>query len=377
MRLLTLLLMAAALAYPQQTPPRPRRGPAVPPVKSPEVAADGRVTFRVRAAGAQSVSVAGAEVAGAMTKDAEGVWSYTTAPLAPDVYSYSFNIDGAVVPDTANAAPRFTHYGEGVGVSTVEVPGNNPWDARDVPHGAITHVRFASKVLGDEREYYVYTPPGYDARRKEAYPVIYLLHGLTDEATAWFTVGRANVIADNFIAQGKMKPTIIVTPLGYGITGDIFRLYGDKALQAEHLTRYTQMLLTEVMPRAEKDFHISRHVRDHAIAGLSMGGAQALSIGLGHPDRFAWVGGFSPALVMLDSDPAKAYPALDAKRAGQYKWIYFTCGTEDGLIKGSEALDVYLKGKNIKGEFVKTPGAHTWPVFRRAFVEFAGRVFAH
>ncbi len=363
-------MMMAAMSFGQA----PRRAPAV---KSPEVSADGRVTFRVRAGAAQSVSVNGAGVAGAMTKDAEGVWSLTTGPLAADVYSYSFSVDGAVMPDMANAGSRAVHYGEGVGMSTVEVPGTppNPWDVRDVARGAITHVEFPSKVLGVEREYYVYTPPGYDARRKDAYPVIYLLHGLTDVASTWFTVGKANVIADNYIAQGKLKPTIIVTPLGYGMTGDIMRLYGDKGLQLEHLAKFTEMLLTEIMPRVEKDFHISRRQEDHAIAGLSMGGAQTLSIGLRNPDKFAWLGGFSPALVMLDADKDKAYAGLDAKAGKRFKGIYVTCGTEDGLIKGSVELNEYLQQKQVGLVFEKTAGAHTWPVFRRGFATFAARVF--
>lgn len=369
----SMIMLLAVVAFAQA----PRRGPAVPPVKSPEVTSDGRVTFRVRAAGAQNVSVAGAGVAGAMTKDADGVWIFTTGPLTPEVYSYSFNIDGAVVPDTANAGPRAMHYGEGVGASTVEVPGNpaNPWDVREVPRGAVTHVEFMSKVLGTEREYYVYTPPGYDAKRKDAYPVIYLLHGLTDVASTWFTVGKANVIADNYIAQGKLKPTVIVTPLGYGITGDIYRLYGDKQIQLEHLSKFTDILLNEIMPRVETDFHISKRAQDRAIAGLSMGGAQTLSIGLRYPDRFAWLGGFSPALVMLDVDMAKAYPGLDAKSSSRYKGIFFTCGTEDGLMKGSVDLKAYLDEKGVSSLFEKTPGAHTWPVFRRGFATFAARVF--
>jgi enterochelin esterase-like enzyme len=382
MRLSINILLTATLAMAQTAAPppaaRPRRGPAVAPVKSPEVAAGGRVTFRVRAASAQTVRVAGAGVAGDMAKDSEGVWSFTTPPLAPDVYTYSFNVDGAIVPDTANSGPLFTHMGEGLGASMVEVPGkiSNPWDiAADVPRGAITHVQFKSNVLGVEREYFVYTPPGYDAKRKAPYPVIYTLHGLTDAASAWFTVGKANVIADNYIAQGKMKPAVMVAPLGYGVTGDIYRLYGEKPLQLEHLAKYTQILLTEIMPRIEKDYNVSRKAQDRAIAGLSMGGAQTLSIGLGHPELFGWVGGLSPALVMLDPDMAKAYPAIEAKKGPQHKWIYFMCGTEDGLIKGSVQLKEYLDSKNVKAEFVKMPGAHTWPVFRRGFAAFADRVF--
>jgi enterochelin esterase family protein len=360
-----------------------RGAPALPPIKSPEVSADGRVTFRVRAPNARTVAVAGQNapdgpgVAGPMTETSDGVWSFTTEPLPPDVYNYSFNIDGASVPDTANPGPRFTHYGEGVGISTVEVPGTppNPWDVGAVPRGSITHAFYLSKAVGVERDYYVYTPPGYDPKRRDPYPVIYLLHGLTEEASAWFTVGKANVIGDNYIAQGKMKPVIMVAPLGYGTTEDISRLYNDKPLQLLHLARYTDTLLNEIMPRVEPEFNISRQQKDHAIAGLSMGGAQTMSIGLGHPDRFAYVGGISPALVMLDTDMAKAYPAVDSKMNSQYKLVYFSCGTEDGLINGSIALKAYLDGKGVKSEFVRMPGRHVWQVFRRSFAAFALRLF--
>jgi enterochelin esterase-like enzyme len=231
------------------------------------------------------------------------------------------------------------------------------------------------KVVGDERDYYVYTPPGYDAKRKEPYPVIYLLHGLTEEASAWFTVGKANVIIDNYISQGKIKPVVMVAPLGYGVTADINRLYNDKPIQLEHLAKYTATLLNEVMPRIEADFNVSKRQQDHAIAGLSMGGAQTMSIGLGNPDRFAYVGGFSPALVMLDTDMAKAYPALSPKMNNQCKLVYFSCGTEDGLINSSIALKTYLEGKGVNEEFVRMPGAHVWPVFRRSFANFSLRLF--
>jgi enterochelin esterase family protein len=311
-----------------------------------------------------------------MTRDADGVWSFTTEPLPSDVYNYSFNIDGATVPDTANPQPRFTRYGEGVGISTVEVRGNppNPWDLQEVPHGSITHAFYVSKAVGAPRDYYVYTPPGYDAKRRDPYPVLYLLHGLTEEASAWFTVGKADVMADNFIAQGKMKPVVMVATLGYGVT-DISQLRGNKEQQLLHLARFTSALLDEVMPRVESQYNIGRQQKDRAIAGLSMGGAEAMSIGLGHPERFAYVGGISPALVMRDTDPAKAYPALGPAMNRQYKLLYFSAGTEDGLMAGADALKKYLDDKGVHAEYVKMPGPHVWQVFRRSFASFAPRLF--
>ena len=374
-------LMAAPPSLAQEG--RGGRGAAPPPVKSPEVSADGRVTVRLRAPNAQKVAVTGLNpdsalgAPAAMMKDAAGVWSLTTEPLPPDVYTYSFTIDGVAVPDRANLGPRFVRYNDSVGMSTVEVPGTppNPWDVRPVPHGSITHSRYISKAVGAERDYYVYTPPGYDPKRKDPYPVIFLLHGLTEEASAWFTIGKANIIADNYIAEGKQRPVVMVSPLGYGTTEDINRLYNDKPLQLSHLAHYTDALLNEIVPRIEADYNVSRQQKDRAIAGLSMGGAETMSIGLNHPERFAYVGGFSPALVMLDTDMAKAYPALSPKMNGQYKLLYFSCGTEDGLIDGSVALKEYLDGKGVKSEFVRMPGQHVWPVFRRSFATFALRIF--
>ena len=389
MKLTKSMLMAGWIVALVAAPPalaqagRGGRGAAPPPVKSPEVSADRRVTVRLRAPNAQRVSVSGLSADGgpggpaALTKDDAGVWSYTTVPLPPDVYTYSFNIDGVPVADRANREPRFLRYTDSIGVSLVEVPGTppNPWDVRPVPHGSITHTRFDSKAVGAERDYYVYTPPGYDPKRKDPYPVLFLLHGLTEEASAWFTVGKANVMADNYIADGKLKPVVMVAPLGYGTTEDINRLYSEKPLQLSHLAHYTDALLNEIMPRIEADYNVSRQQKDRAIAGLSMGGAETMSIGLNHPERFAYVGGFSPALVMLDTDLAKAYPALSPKMNGQYKLVYFSCGTEDGLINGSIALKEYLDAKGVKSEFVRMPGQHVWPVFRRSFATFALRIF--
>jgi enterochelin esterase family protein len=165
------------------------RGPVV---VSPEVHPDRTVTLRVLAPRAKSVTVSG-EIAGtkpltAAAPDAAGVWNFTTEPLPPDIYAYSFNIDGVSVPDRANRDPRFLRYTDSLGVSLVEVPGAppNPWDVRPVPHGSVTHTHYASKAVGAERDYYVYTPPGYDPKRKDPYPVVFL--------AAWADGGGLRVV---------------------------------------------------------------------------------------------------------------------------------------------------------------------------------------
>src|SRR3984893_5480939 len=198
---------------------KPIQTAATPPptaLISPEVHANGSVTFRFRAPNAKEVKLGleGAEAV-AMQSDSQGVWSVTTAPLSPDYYGYSFIADGVRLIDPSN---QFLKPNLLATENAVHVPGpaSLPWELNDVPHGEIHHHSYKSAVAGDDRDYYVYTPAGYDARAKKTYPVLYLLHGFSDDASGWTAVGRANVILDNLIAQGKAKAMIVVTPLGYG-----------------------------------------------------------------------------------------------------------------------------------------------------------------
>ena len=178
--------------------------PAV--ISSPEVHADNSVTFRFRDPNAHEVmlTLEGAKPA-PMQKDDQGVWSLTTAPLTPDFYGYSFVADGVGLIDPSNPfdeAQPAAHREPGARAGA----GFVAWEIGDVPHGLVHHHFYKSGVVGDERDFYVYTPPGYDPRAKQSYPVLYLLHGFSDDASGWTAVGRANVILDNLIAQGKAKP---------------------------------------------------------------------------------------------------------------------------------------------------------------------------
>jgi hypothetical protein len=180
------------------------------------VHADRRVTFRFRAPNAKEVFVAreGAERL-AMQKDDQGVWSATTQALEPDIYGYTFLADGVTLIDPSN---HLTKPNLLWASSAVHVPGppSLPWEIADVPHGTLHRHFYRSGIVGDDRDYYVYTPPGYDTAAATRYPVLYLLHGFSDEANGWTAVGRAHVILDNLIAQGKAKPMLMVMPLGYG-----------------------------------------------------------------------------------------------------------------------------------------------------------------
>ena len=192
----------------------PRKGSRTASERSPEVASDGAVTFRLRAPDAREVSVRGITPQPiALKRDAQGVWSVTTTPLKPDLYSYSFLVDGVTVADPSNRRTGPACYG--VSESSVLVPGGNPWTPRpEVERGAVARHFFRSAIAGDDRQYLVYTPAHCDPTRQKPYPVLYLLHGLFDDADAWTQVGAANVILDSLIAQGKAEPMIVVNTLG-------------------------------------------------------------------------------------------------------------------------------------------------------------------
>jgi enterochelin esterase family protein len=361
-----MLLSVSLLA---QTPP--------PALVSPEVQADGHVTFRFRDPNAQKVEI---EIEGQrdptpMQKDDQGVWSVTVGPMQPDIYGYTFVADGVHLIDPSNQLlkPNLLNT-----ENAVHIPGPAlPWEVNQVPHGVIHHHFYHSKIADDDRDFYVYTPPDYDAKSKQDYPVLYLLHGYSDAADGWTAVGLANVILDNLIAQGKAKPMIIVMPLGYGDDNVIRRGWSswqDKELARRNLTRFTDALLQEVMPQAESLYRIKKDRESHAIAGLSMGGAESLLTGLNHLDRFAWIGAFSSGGITL-ADFNTEFPGLDASANKKIKLLWIACGTEDSLITANRQFKSWLKDKGVQFTDIETPGMHTWMVWRRNLSTLAPLLF--
>lgn len=346
------------------------------PVVSPEVHADHRVTFRFRAPNAKEVVVdmeGGKRIP--MHKDEQGVWSVTTDPLEPDYHSYSFVADGVSLSDPSNPAivPNLLSVGNAVHVSG---PASLPWETNDVPHGVIHHHFYRSAVVGDDRDFYVYTPPGYDPTTKKLYPVLYLLHGFSDEASCWTAVGRANVILDNLIAQGKAKPMLIAMPLGYGAPEILLRDgpgSRDPVLRQRNYDKFREALLAEVIPRVEKTYSVSKDRNERAIAGLSMGGAESLYTGLSTIDHFAWIGAFSAGKVADDFNAV--FPKLDSSANEKLHLLWIACGTDDRLIEQNRKFREWLKSKDIRHTDIETPGAHNWPVWRRNLAQFAALLF--
>jgi len=260
----------------------------------------------------------------------------------------------------------------------VHVPGPStlPWDTNDVPHGVVRHHFYHSAVVGDDRDYFVYTPPGYDPASTKRYPVLYLQHGYSDGADGWTTVGRANFILDNLIAQGKAKPMLIVMALGYGAP-EILRpgsgAFRDPSLRQRNMDKFGEALLTEVMPQVEQAYHVISDRNARALTGLSMGGAESLYVGLNYLDHFAWVGSFSAG--GLGDDYNADFPALDSKINDQLHVLWIACGTEDHLIEPNRKFRDWLTSKGVKHTDIETPGMHTWMVWRRNLANFAPLLF--
>ena len=369
--------LIAFSAVAQDTKTQTARPAPPPPIVSPEVHSDNRVAFRLRAPNAKevTVSIEGSSQPLPMQKDDQGVWSVTSEPLAPDFYGYSFQVDGVGMLDPSNfrIKPNFLYRGNEVHVAG---PASLTWEISDVPHGELHHHFYKSDVVGDHRDYYVYTPPGYDPRGKQTYPVLYLLHGYSDDASGWSAVGRANVILDNLIATGKAKHMLIVMPLGYGepkILEPNSGAFRDRSITDRNFDKFREALLSEVIPRVESEYRVDKNRTARAITGLSMGGSESLHTGLNSLDRFAWIGAFSSGGFTPEFD--KEFPSLDAKSNQQIKLLWIACGTEDRLIDINRTFRKWLASKNIAHADIETPGMHTWMVWRRNLTDFAQLLF--
>jgi enterochelin esterase family protein len=352
---------------------------AIAPFHSTQVHPDRTVTFLYKDAAATSVELVlgGLPKKLPMEKGATGIWTVTTPSLAPEIYGYHFEADGDFRLDPAN--PDTTVNLVDI-ANEVTVPGDTPqpWEPTNVPHGTLHHhIYTTSTVLGlpqNQNRYYVYTPPGYDPKAKKPYPVLYLLHGWSDSDSGWTAVGRADLIFDNLLAEGKIKPMVVVMPLGYGDMSFLhtFKVWDEPAAIDHNTNLFAQALLTEVLPRVEAEYNVSKDRNDRAITGLSMGGLESLQIGLTHTGQFAWVGGFSSAIHNLDF--TKELTALDPK-AANLRLLWIACGTEDSLLNPNRKLIAFLKTKDMPVTQIETPGFHTWMVWRDNLIHFIPLLF--
>lgn len=358
-------------------------GPA--PYKSVEQLADGRVTFRLCAPDAITVKVTSTDNADVipmgfpvgtpsglpMTKDAQGLWSVTTAvPVAADTYRFNFNVDGARVPD-----PQGTHFSEErVGVNSIfEVSGpagTFQTYRKDVPHGAVITIDYWSNALGIRRRAHIYTPPGY-MKGTTKYPVLYLVHGAGDSADSWTSIGHANYILDNLIAAGKARPMIIVMPFGH--TPD------RPGVNMLDNNDFGNDLFKDLIPYVEAHYRTIDTADARAMAGLSMGGAHTIRYGLTHPEMFHWIGIFSMGLGMQNADEVTRYEAANdaalKRDARDLKLLYYAIGKADFLYRVSAPTRGIFDKYGIRYVYNESEGGHTWINWRRYFNDFAPRLF--
>ncbi len=373
----TVLLLLAGAMFAQQAP-RP------PQFVSPEVSADRKVTFRLHAPKVEAVTLMGGDMpnmgkGAPMAKGAEGVWEVTVGPLPAGAYRYQFNIAGVPVIDPRNPATSGSNNNVW---SLAVVPGSEVYDVRPVPHGAVAEVTYHSSALGRTRRMHVYTPPGYEIG-KAKYPVFYLLHGASDSDDSWSSVGRAGFIMDNLIAAGKAKPMLVVMPAGHTTRGG-FTVPGGQ-------DEFARDFLGDVMPYIEKNYRVLTDRGSRAMAGLSMGGGQTLSIAIPNLSKFAYIGVFSSGLFQMFGvrrGPEPPAPPKgptweeqnlkvldDAALKKGLKLFWFGTGKDDFLLKTSQQTVELFKKHGFDVKYDETEGAHTWLVWREYLQGFAPKLF--
>lgn len=346
-----------------------------PRVISPEVHADRTVTFRYRAPNAVKVELSGQFLRKnlPLTKGEDGIWSVTTGKVIPDIYPYNFVVDGVSVADPANVDIFPNERFKG---SLLDVKGAAPsvQDLQKVPHGKVTYAFYHSAGLDLERPLLIYTPPGYDKDVQKNYPVLYLIHGMTDTHETWYKVGRMNYILDNLIAQGKAEPMIVVMPYANPYPALMKKKAGVQMnLMSTEL--FTNELLKEIIPYVQANYRARTDRESRAIAGFSLGGRQTLGAGLGHPEMFAYVCPMAPAIFPqgLAESFKTDYASPEQLRTLQLLWI--GCGKDDSLYAGSKALAAALKKNKVPCQTLYTSGGHTWMNCRKYLTTIAQKLF--
>ena len=364
------------------------------PVVSPQIHGDNSVTFRLIAPKAVRVQVAGdflpAEgvdkeevplIADMTEKD--GIWEYTTKPLASELYSYSFIVDGLEILD-----PNNVYINRDVAsVKNIFITGNGQGDyykVNDVRHGTVRKVWYDSPTLGITRRMTIYTPPGYDEDKKTRYPVFYLLHGAGGDEDAWMTLGRTSHIMDNLIAQGKAEPMIVVMTNGNagelsapgegpeGFRAPVFRQKGmmDGAFEIS---------FCDVISYIERNFRVYKDKKHRAIAGLSMGGYHSMHISKYYPDMFDYVGLFSAAARFHKNSQSPVYQneieQIENQFAKKPALYWIAIGNEDFLYEENVKFRQILDERGFEYEYFENGGGHIWRNWRLYLTMFVPRLF--
>jgi enterochelin esterase-like enzyme len=412
--LTTLLVAGSAGAHQQPAAPAPAAAPAAQaarPVipRSPEIHPDRTVTFRLSAPKATEVTLNGSwdgATALPMTKDENGVWSTTIGPLAPQLWGYWYLVDGVKALDPGNGETQR----DGARYDNLlMIPGqeSDAWSFKDVPHGTVQAVWYPSPTLKlASRRMMVYTPPRYETGT-ERYPVLYLLHGGGGDEDAWLTMGRANIILDNLIAEGKARPMIVVMPNG-NATQTVSQGYGfgptpaRQSVQAPapppiqaaggapagaprppgaggpggqpqpYAGSYPESLVKDVIPFVEKHFRVIASKDSRAIAGLSMGGGHTLQATNNNPGVFGYIAVMSAG----PRNPDEAFERqLAAVKAGGVKFYWLGAGTTDFAREGTVTLSQLVQKQGFPTTYREIPGRHYWFLWRDFLAQFGAIAF--
>lgn len=362
------------------------------PIVSPEISNDSKVTFRLQAPQAKEVKISGDWMPSkgwtpgseSMTKDQSGVWTYTTQPLSPELYSYSFNVDGLKVSDPNNV--YFTRdIANVVNIFLIEGGQADLYKVSDVPHGTVSRPWYQSETLGKTRRLTLYTPPGYESS-KELYPVLYLLHGMGGDEEAWMALGRASQIMDNLIAQGKAKPMIVVMSNGHtsndAAPGESSKGFykPDMMSMGSGFAGEMESSFKDIIKFVESTYRVKADKAHRAIAGLSMGGLHSMVISANYPQSFDYVGLFSAATgIPGQGAKTEMFKDFDGKLKTQmdngYKLYWIGMGKSDFLYKNGEEFRAKLDKFGMKYTYRESEGGHIWRNWRIYLSEFAPLLF--
>jgi enterochelin esterase family protein len=341
---------------------------------------DGTVTFRVVAREAKQVQLAPRGTGNGlgdkpleMTRGEGGGW-FVRAAARPGFHYYQIVVDGFACNDPASR----TFFGWGQESSGLEVPDPELdfYSQKDVPHGDVRICSYTSKVTGAARRVFVYTPPGYDEQPARRYPVLYLQHGAGESERGWTEQGKANWILDNLIAAGRAEPMLVVMENGYATSKEPSAAAQSAPGNRGQADSFTDLVLTDLAPFIDDKFNTLADREHRAIAGLSMGGGQAMRTGLAHLDKFAWVGSFSGALREFNIETSYGGVLRDAADANRkLKLLWIGCGKEDRLFEGGQAIHKALTEHHVNHVWIEGPGSHEWQVWRKHLYDFAPRLF--
>ena len=364
-------------------------------IVSPQINEDNSVTFRLVAPKAVRVHVAGDFLPAegvdpkevptfAEMTEKNGVWEYTTKPLASELYSYSFIVDGLKILDPSNVYIN-RDVASTMNIFIVGGGCGDYYKVNDVPHGTVSKVWYHSPTLGTDRRMTVYTPAGYEKNRKQKYPVFYLLHGAGGDEEAWMDLGRTSQILDNLIAQGKAEPMIVV--MTNGNAGEVAapgqcpegfeRIPGMQ--QRGMMEGSFELHFPDVVKFIEDNYRVYKDKKHRAIAGLSMGGYHSLHISKYYPDMFDYVGLFSAAARFHENSECPVYQnekaQIDAQFAKKPALYWIAIGNTDFLYDENVKLRQYLDGKGYAYEYMESNEGHIWKNWRIYLTEFVPKLF--